>query len=73
MLVLKIGVRFTGEVETLEEASLKYQELRDQSEEGASSFPNGRVTGGYLISYNGRVWKEATERVLVMEAARAKV
>ena len=71
MLVLKIGRRFLVEVKTLEEASLKYQELRDLSEEGASTFPQGRVTGGYRISYNGRVWKEAN--VLVMEAARAKV
>ena len=73
MLVLKIGRRFTVEVATLEEASLKYQELRDQSDEGARTFPNGTVTGGYLISYNGRVWKKAKAITLIMEAARAGV
>ena len=67
MLTLTIGRRFKLVVASLEEASRVYQTKRDESNEGASTFPDGRVTGGYRISYNGRVWYGET---VAMEAAR---
>ena len=39
------------------EASLIYCARRDQSGEGASTFPNG-IWNGHTISYNGRVWEQ---------------
>ena len=39
----------------LAEASRVYCHLRDESGEGASTFPEGRAAI-YRISYNGRVW-----------------
>jgi len=46
---------------TFEEASKAYSQLRDESGEGASTWPEGRVYRGTQqigrISYNGRVWK----------------
>ena len=53
---LKIGKRHNIEVASLEEASRVYCTLRDESGEGASTWPNGTVTGGYRVSYNGRIW-----------------
>jgi hypothetical protein len=52
---LTIGRRHSIEVASLEEASRVYCDLRDESGEGASTFPNGKV-GKYRISYNGKVW-----------------
>lgn len=37
-------------------ASAAYCALRDDSGEGASTFPNG-IWNGHKISYNGRVWR----------------
>jgi hypothetical protein len=54
-LVLSIGRRHRIRVASLQEASETYTRLRDASEEGASTWPEGRV-GKYFISYNGRVW-----------------
>ena len=52
---LTIGKRHSIEVTTTAEAQQHYCRLRDESGEGASTFPDGRV-GKYRISYNGRVW-----------------
>lgn len=64
--ILKIrsrGVRI--ECASLSEVSTKYSELRDESDEGASTFPNGAVfekgtwgreTPVGHVSYNGRIW-----------------
>lgn len=52
---LTIGRRFMAEVPSIEEASRIYCEQRDLSDEGASTFPEGKV-GNYRISYNGKVW-----------------
>ena len=58
---LTIGRRIKGglEVSSLEEASRVYSQLRDESLEGASTWPDGKLktdNGTYRISYNGRVW-----------------
>lgn len=39
----------------LAEASRIYCQLRDESGEGASTFPEGRAAI-YRVSYNGKVW-----------------
>ena len=52
---LKIGKRHTIAVTTLADAQNHYCRLRDESGEGASTFPDGSV-GKFRISYNGRVW-----------------
>lgn len=57
MMTLKIGKRMQAEVATFAEASRIYSQARNESGEGASTFPVGRLTGGYYVSYNGRVWK----------------
>lgn len=57
--VLKIGRRLTIKVVDLADASIVYQQHRDESGEGGSTFPDGIVTlhgKNYRISYNGRVW-----------------
>jgi hypothetical protein len=60
MMTLKIGRRLTLNVASLADASVAYSEARDASGEGASTFPEGRVscnaTQVARISYNGRVW-----------------
>jgi len=56
---LKIGRRHTVRVLSLEDASCVYQQLRDESGEGGSTFPDGELTIGnriYRVSYNGKVW-----------------
>lgn len=55
---LKIGKRYLIEVASLEEASRVYCELRDESGEGGSTWPEGKV-GQHRISYNGKVWMRA--------------
>lgn len=49
-----------AEVWDLEDASKVYCQVRDESGEGASTFPDGLVFGSnslaYTISYNGKVW-----------------
>jgi hypothetical protein len=75
MMILRIGRRQIGEVKDLVDASRRYQVVRDASDEGASTFPEGRVrtTSGsvYRISYNGRVWHRSPGGVesVVQEAA----
>jgi hypothetical protein len=59
MMTMHIGRRATVIVADLREASALYQQLRDDSGEGCSTFPDAFVTRGpsvYRISYNGRVW-----------------
>jgi hypothetical protein len=51
-----IGRRMKTEVMDLQEAVDIYCHQRDNSGEGASTFPDGKIEGGYKISYNGRVW-----------------
>lgn len=58
-ITLKIG-RDTFSVVSLEEASQIYGRLRDESGEGASTFPEGKLSTGHRISYNGRVWSGST-------------
>lgn len=65
-LTLKVGTRVKHAVSDLAEASRIYQALRDQSGEGASTWPDGSV-GRYRISFNGRVW---LGEELVLEAVR---
>ncbi len=58
------------EIASLEEASKLYQKVRNDSLEGASTFPFGTIRNGklkYKISYNGRVW---LDDIVVLEAAR---
>lgn len=47
-------------VASFEEASRRYSELRDESDEGASTWPGGAINDYGMnvarISYNGRVW-----------------
>ena len=52
---LTIGKRHSIAVKDLAAAQDHYRRLRDESGEGASTFPDGRV-GNYRISYNGRIW-----------------
>lgn len=54
-LILTIG-RKCYPVADVEAASRLYQELRDQSGLGASRWPSGKLSNGFTISYNGRVW-----------------
>jgi hypothetical protein len=62
MYTLTIGRRFKGVVESFEAASKIYSDLRDESYEGASTFPWGKIKLGSKlvadISYNGRVWEK---------------
>lgn len=55
-LTLKIGRRLSLQVSSPEEASKEYSRLRDQSGEGASTWPDGKLSNGMVVSYNGRVW-----------------
>ena len=61
-MILKIGRRSTHEVADAVEASRVFSAERDASGEGASTFPDGKVTdkGRFVarISYNGRIWSE---------------
>ncbi len=57
--ILNIGRRQQVPVRDLADASNAYQQARDESGEGGSTFPEGRVKIGstvYRVSYNGRVW-----------------
>jgi hypothetical protein len=53
-------------VETLEHASRRYCERRDQTGLGASDFPEGELMRDGVIvgriSYNGRIWQPAPWR-----------
>lgn len=58
---LTIGRRSTHPVTSYAEASKIYCTIRDESEEGVSTFPGGNIkdSNGKIIariSYNGRVW-----------------
>lgn len=53
---LTIGRRHKSQHATLADAIDTYNDLRDESGEGGSTWPDGRVTGGYRVSYNGRLW-----------------
>ena len=54
---LIIGSRHKIEVTDIAAASAAYCQLRDESGEGASTWPKGRV-GLHRISYNGKVWMD---------------
>jgi hypothetical protein len=62
MYTLTIGRRFKGIVNSFEDASKIYSDLRDESEEGASTWPWGKIKHGSKlvaeVSYNGRVWEK---------------
>lgn len=65
---LKIGSKRYA-VESLKEASAFYSKTRDDSGEGASTFPTGIVfdnAGKFLarVSYNGRLWALNGEEIL---------
>lgn len=45
--------------ETAKEASEKYAKMRDESGEGASTWPDGNWSG-HRISYNGKIWDGET-------------
>jgi hypothetical protein len=61
-MTLRIGRRMSIAVRSYQHASEVYETARDESEEGASTFPWGKVIddrGNVLaeVSYNGRVWE----------------
>ena len=65
---LSIGRRHTAACASLSDAATLFEHLRDESGEGASSWPDGRVVNResgerFRISYNGRVWNEAGAEV----------
>lgn len=58
---LKIGRRHTGVYPTAAAARDAYKRLRDESMEGASTWPAGVITSGktkIYLSYNGRAWAD---------------
>lgn len=60
-VTLKIGRRHTGEYQTAAEARDAYKRLRDESMEGASTWPAGVISCGrtkIYLSYNGRAWAD---------------
>ena len=69
-LTLKIGNRMSLQVSSPEEASKKYGLMRDLAGEGASTWPDGHLSNGMHIRYNGRVWtgEYSTNPKLVCEA-----
>lgn len=65
MVKLTIGKRINVMVPTIQTAVAVYERTRDESGEGASTFPDGALvvdgqSGKLRISYNGRVWKGET-------------
>jgi hypothetical protein len=56
-LTLVIGRRHRVLVHSLQQASEVYCKLRDESDEGSRTWPEGRV-GKHFISYNGKVWSK---------------
>ena len=62
MYTLEIGTRFSRPCNSFAEASALYCALRDESGEGVSTFPEGKIradAGGRTtarVSYNGKVW-----------------
>jgi hypothetical protein len=56
-LTLVIGRRHRVLVHSLQQASEVYCKLRDESDEGSRTWPEGRV-GKHYISYNGKVWSK---------------
>ena len=60
METLTIGRRIKVEASNAAEASAIYCKLRDESGEGASTWPAGRF-GSLHISYNGKVWSGADD------------
>lgn len=62
-MILKIGKRSEHRVSTLKEASDLYAQVRDESGEGASTFPEGQLLGTstYRVSYNAKIWSEDSQ------------
>ena len=65
-ITLKIGER-EYKCLNLEEASKKYQYLRDLSMKSIEEFPVGRLSNGFVVSYSGSIWNDTA---LVMGAAK---
>lgn len=59
-ITLVIGKRHKSHHATIVDAQAKYCELRDESGEGASTWPDGRISDPthqiLRVSYNGRLW-----------------
>jgi hypothetical protein len=58
---LRIGRRAVVPVLSIEDASFTYAQLRDQSGEGGSTWPDGKLSIGrdrYRISYDAKVWHD---------------
>lgn len=53
----------------IEEASRKYQYLRDLSQKDITQFPSGKLSNGYVVSYSGSIWDPVTT-ALIMGAAK---
>ena len=51
----------------MEEASRKYQYLRDLSQKNIVEFPVGKLSNGYVVSFSGSIWDGTN---LVMSAAK---
>src|SRR3546814_4901224 len=71
---LQIGRRHKCEVTSLAQASQVYGRLRDESGEGASTFPDGKITGAgaaLRVSYNGRIW-QGENPVQIAQPARSE-
>jgi hypothetical protein len=64
VVILMIGRRVKVAVPSIAVAQRIYERMRDESGEGASTFPDGQIkldTGKILrVSYNGRVWDGGT-------------
>lgn len=63
MMILFIGQRSTVNVRDFAHASEEYAKEREASQEGASTFPEGRIMRGgrkvARVSYNAKVWGPA--------------
>lgn len=57
-MILTIPGRLSMEVPDFAAASAAYANARDESGEGGSTFPEGKLTGTglYRVSYNARIW-----------------
>lgn len=67
-MFLHIGNRVVIEVSDFKDAQRVYCQKRDESGEGASTFPIGRIRiAGKLvatISYNGRAWDKFDKEIV---------
>lgn len=73
-MILRIKGRGAWIVESLQSASLMYQQMRDSSGEGHSTFPSGTVVcpdsgDTWRVSYNGRVWRKVAGKWAILAEA----